>query len=311
MFDLLGGWPLPERRANAVKRDWESLPAATQSLTLAARQDGCIVEHLLIENSRCTSLVDIEYLPAIMTLPVSDGPHPVVIYCHAHGGRYDIGKQELLAGRSSLPCGDYGRTLAHNGVAALCIDLPCFGERAFDSENALAKRLLWHGNTLFGVMLRELANCIDYLEQRSDVDSSRLGSMGLSMGSTLAWWLAALDDRVKVVAELCCLADMHSLVSTGGHDRHGLYMMIPQLLQHARTSDINALIAPRPHFSAVGELDMLTPMAAFERVDESMKKTYARHGQPENWQTLVSLGTGHEETEQMRSALLAFLAQKL
>ena len=39
---------------------------------------------------------------------------------------------------------------------------------------------------------------LDYLAARPEVDAARLGTLGLSMGSTMAWWLAALDERVRV-----------------------------------------------------------------------------------------------------------------
>ena len=33
---------------------------------------------------------------------------------------------------------------------------------------------------------------------RPEVDSRRIGVFGLSMGSTKAWWLSALDPRVRL-----------------------------------------------------------------------------------------------------------------
>ena len=65
------------------------------------------------------------------------------------------------------------------------------------------------------------------------------------MGATLAFWLAALDPRMKAVAHLCCFADLETLVASGAHDLHGLYMTVPGLLAVARTGEIAGLIAPR------------------------------------------------------------------
>jgi dipeptidyl aminopeptidase/acylaminoacyl peptidase len=45
------------------------------------------------------------------------------------------------------------------------------------------------------------------LERAPGVDAGRIGAMGLSMGATHAYWLAALDDRVAAVAHLCAFAE--------------------------------------------------------------------------------------------------------
>ena len=79
------------------------------------------------------------------------------------------------------------------------------------------------------------------------------------MGSTMAWWLAALDERVKVCVDLCCLTDFAALIETRGLDGHGIYYYVPRLLKHFTTAEINALIAPRPHLALAGNYDRLTP----------------------------------------------------
>ena len=67
-----------------------------------------------------------------------------------------------------------------------------------------------------------------WLARRGDVDPSRLGMVGISMGATLAYFMAALDERVAAVAQLCCcIADFATLVETGAHDRHGHYLTVP------------------------------------------------------------------------------------
>jgi dienelactone hydrolase len=70
------------------------------------------------------------------------------------------------------------------------------------SEAALAKAALWRGETLMGAMLGDLAAGLDFLAAETDVDAGRIGAMGLSMGATHAYWLAALDHRVAAVAHL-------------------------------------------------------------------------------------------------------------
>lgn len=249
-------------------------------------------------------------VPAIVTRPKGAGRTPGVLYCHAHGNRYGIGKEELVAGRPAL-LRPYASDLARSGLAALCIDLPCFGERAEPGEDPLAKSLLWRGQTLFGQMLAELTAALDWFVARPDIDASRIAALGLSMGATLSWWLAALDRRIVAVAELCCLADLATLVESGAHDLHGNYMTVPGLLREFQTADIAGLIAPRPHLACVGSADPLTPPLAVDVVAAALRARYGSLGVPAAWTLLRDPSAGHQETPAMRAAVLAFLAAGL
>ena len=88
-----------------------------------------------------------------------------------------------------------GLALARRGFVALSIDMPTFGSRSGVTESAAAKAALWHGRTLFGQMLGEQAAALTWLAARPDVDQARIGMVGISMGATLAYFLAALDPR--------------------------------------------------------------------------------------------------------------------
>jgi dienelactone hydrolase len=283
---------------------------ATPRFIPAARQlaletlDGFVLERLEFEGASG------EAVPALLARPRRDATGAAVIYCHAHGNNYAIGKDELIAGRRALR-GAYAGDLARRGIAALCIDLPTFGARAVPGESALAKALLWRGETLFGRMLGDLTAACDWLAMRPDIDAARIGAMGLSMGATLAWWLAAIEPRIAAVAELCCFADLATLVDSGAHDLHGIYMTVPGLLREFATGEIAALIAPRPHLACVGLRDPLTPPDAVAIVDATLKARYATLGVPERWTLLADPDCGHVETPAMRAAVLDFLALTL
>ena len=145
---------------------------------------------------------------------------------------------------------------------------------------------------------------------RPDVDGERLGTMGLSMGSTMAWWVAALDERIKLCVDICCLTDFHALIDAGGLDGHGIYYYVPNLLKHFTTAGINALIAPRAHLSLAGNHDPLTPPAGLDRIDAELRKVYQAHGAPDAWK-LLRYEVGHMETAEMRAEILSFLDQWL
>ena len=243
----------------------------------------------------------------ILCRPPGEGPFPAVLYCHAHGGRYEIGAGELVDGRPSL-IAPYGPVLARAGFVALAVDMPTFGERREPGESALAKALLWHGSTLMGAMLGDHLAAFDHLAGRSDVDAGRIAALGLSMGATHAFFLGALQPALAGVAHLCCFADWQSLVATGAHDLHGHYMTIPGLLAQTSVGRIGGMVAPRPQLVAVGDLDPLTPPEAVDAALAETRAAYAARGAAEALTIVRSPDTGHVETPAMRAAVLAFLA---
>lgn len=274
--------------------------------TIAQEQrEGFVLEKLLLD------LNGLEAVPAYFVAPLgTSGRLPVVLYNHAHGGNYGLGKDELLEGTPYLATPPYALELTRRGYAALCIDHWAFGERSGKSESEIFKEMIWHGRVMWGMMVYDSLRAIDYLLSRPDVDAKRLGTLGISMGSTMGWWTAALDPRVKVCVDLCCLTDFQSLMETRNLDGHGIYYYVPSLLKHFTAAQINALIAPRPHLSLAGEYDRLTPPAGLDRIDRQLKAVYAAAKAPEAWK-LLRYQCGHLETAAMRAQVLAFLARWL
>lgn len=250
-------------------------------------------------------------IPALLSLPAQHaGPWPIVLYLHAHGGRYTIGMRELVEGRPALLPEPYAAALGRIGIAALAIDLPCFGDRAHLEEGATARSFHWRGDTLFGQMLRELHAVVGAIATDPRFRADRIGAFGLSMGATLAWWLAALDPRIAAVADLCCFADLQTLVESGAHALHGPYMVVPGLLGAFRSGEIAGLAAPRPKLVRVGLGDPLTPPAAWQLGLADLAAAYGVAGASDQLDVRAAPG-GHAETEAMRADVLAFFARWL
>jgi dienelactone hydrolase len=292
LFGLLGDLPPFDRPIQAERTARETRP------------------HYILEKWTL-DLNGIEPVPAYLTLPLEgDGPFPAILYNHAHAHEYHVGKEELLNGRPLLQKPPYAEALAAEGIAALCIDHWAFGGRATRTETALFKQFLWEGRVLWGMMVYDSLRAIDFLTSRPEIDAARIGTLGLSLGSTMAWWVAALDPRVKVCVDICCLTDFQALIETGGLDGHSIYYYVPRLLKHFTTAEINALIAPRPHLGLAGNRDPLTPPAGLDRIDAALREVYAAAGAPEAWR-LVRYDCGHEELPEMRQEIMAFLRRWL
>ncbi len=260
-----------------------------------------IVETLLLD------LNGLEPVPAYYIKPVDQkGPFPTILFNHSHGGFYDVGKDELLNGAPYMQVPPYAEVLTEMGYAVCCIDAWAFGERSTESELTIFKKMLWSARVMWGMMVFDNLRALDYLFTREDVDTSRIATLGMSMGGTMAWWCAALDERIKVCIDICSLADYQSLIDTNGLSHHGIYYYVHGLLKHFTTADINSLIAPRPHLGLAGNLDVLTPADGLDKIDQELSRVYSELGVPDAWR-MVRCEVAHVETEQMRSEAVNFL----
>ncbi len=252
-----------------------------------------------------------EPVPAYLARPRAlTGRAPAVLFNHSHGGGYTVGKKEFVEGRSYLQPTPYAKVLTDLGYVALCIDHWVFGERSHTSEADTFKAMLWQGRVLWGMMVYDSLRAVDFLVSRPDVDASRLGTLGISMGSTMAWWLAALDERIKATVDICCLTDFQALLASKGLSQHGIYYYVPSLLKHFTTAQINELIAPRAHLALAGRQDKLTPSAGLDTIDRELTRVYAELGHPERWK-LLRYDVGHMETPEGRQEIIAFLKRSL
>lgn len=292
LYGLLGDLP-PRDRAAAGRKVGES------------ERDGYVLETWALD------LNGLEPVPAYVARPRgATGRLPAVLFNHSHGGGYTIGKREFVEGRSYLQPTPYAKELTGLGYVGLAIDHWIFGERAHTSELDMFKLMLWRGQVLWGMMVYDSLRALDLLLQRPDVDPGRVATLGMSMGSTMAWWVAALDERVKVTVDINCLTDFDSLIADKGLARHGIYYYVPGLLKHFTAAQINALIAPRPHLGLVGLRDALTPLPGVDRIEREVAAEYARLGYPERW-TVRRYDVEHQETPEGRQAIVAFLRQWL
>ena len=290
----------------------EDLPvrrAPTATLRKTERREGYTLEHLELD------LNGIEPVPALLLIPDSiKASAPGMLYIHWHGGDYAAGKTELLNGTRVMA--PYAPVYAAKGIVTLAIDSWCFGERmpypddGGRGEQDTFKEMLWKGRVLFGMMMFDEWQALNYLCARPEVDANRVGAFGISMGSTKAWWLAALDERIQCCIDLCCLTDYEALIANKGLAGHGIYYYVPRLLQHFQTPEINELIVPRAHLSLNGRQDRLTPPEGVERIRDHLLPLYERFGKTEDCR-IELFDCAHQELPEMRALVLEWLDRYL
>jgi Abhydrolase family len=256
----------------------------------------------------------VEPVPALLLIPRKrQTPAPGLLYIHWHGGMYDLGKEMLLKGVEVAPA--YAPVCAQKGLVTLAIDSWCFGERKHEEnghqgeENAF-KLMLWKGQVLYGMMMFDEFRAMDYLASRPEVDREHLGALGMSMGSTKAWWLAALDPRVRVCLDVCCLTDFEELIRTHHLQDHGIFYYVPSLLKHFQTADINELILPRARLSVNGRLDPLTPPVGVEKVRDQLLPLYRQYGKESDCR-IELFDCAHVELPEMRKLIVEWIDRYL
>ena len=229
---------------------------------------------------------------------------PAILYCHWHGGQYDIGKNEMVQTNATpVPPGP---TLARAGFVVLGVDAPCFGERngkgpdgpnqkGANGELTAAKFHLWTGRTLWGMVIRDDLFALDYLCSRPEVDPERIGVTGISMGSTRAWWIMAVDDRPKVAVCVACMTRYQDLISQGMLKAHGIYYFVPGMLKHFDSEAVIACAAPRPMLFMTGDSDGGSPVSGVKAIGETVRKIYSIHGSEAESQFVneIYAGVGH------------------
>ncbi len=112
-------------------------------------------------------------MPALYTRAAGPGPHPVVVCCNG----LDSCKELLYWSR--LP-----DALARRGVSTLCVDQPGSGE-ALRLQNLPVDP---HSENW-------ASKAVDWLEQQPDVDRTRIGMTGISLGGHFAPRAVAYEPR--------------------------------------------------------------------------------------------------------------------
>lgn len=226
--------------------------------------DGEIVrERVVFNTERYMSIPCILLRPRDMK---KDGSNPAILCVHGHG---EYGKDAVAGVKSTRDMEgaireanyNYGEQMARAGFLTLCPDLRGFGERR-DSYDPIPGRDSCNVNFIKGALFAsypmtlniwDMMRCVDYLETREEVDTERIGIMGLSQGGTITTFTAAVDRRIKA-------ADIIAYVNPWAEFgvRRGNFcgsQIVPGIYNYFDTHDVAGLIAPRPLLMEMGLFD--------------------------------------------------------
>jgi dienelactone hydrolase len=180
----------------------------------------------------------------VLTLPKgASGRCPAVVCIGGHGSqRFTTYTKGQAFGE--LPANAKDSSPVYKGFAA---ELARRGYVTI-STSVSQHKVCEEGRTLMGERLWDLMRCVDYLESLPQVDKSRIGCAGLSLGGEMVMWLAAVDERLQSAVSCGFLTTMDHIA------KHGCpcwnFSGLRQLVDFA---DIYALIAPRSLESQNGQ----------------------------------------------------------
>jgi dienelactone hydrolase len=254
--------------------DDSSPPVVDQTLLT---EDDFLTEYRLLLHS-----VNSQKVPVLLSIPrKKGGPFPVVVLLHGYGGD----KDDLM---------EAAEPLAQRGYAAVAIDAQYHGERKVEGKN------MYSADTemtirAFAQTVIDVRRLIDHLETRDDVDASRIGLVGGSMGALLGTLASGVDSRIDAVVLIVGGGNMSLLISESQLSR--VIEIRSELANSGRSieSEARALecidpinfidrISPRPVLMINGKNDDVVPVS-------SNRALHSRAKEPKK---IIWYDTGHD-----------------
>jgi dienelactone hydrolase len=270
------------------------------------RRDGYTVETVVFQ-----SLSDF-HVTATFYRPQGDGPFPGALFLcgHAAGGKADPAYQRACI------------ELTREGIATLAIDPVGQGERvqSYDPATDTVERTRATEHTYLGLQCRlagtnlarylvwDAVRALDYLEDRPDVDDSRLGVLGNSGGGTQTMYLLLVDERPTAAAP-CCTVTSREAYMTTGQAQDSEQILDGAISRGLDFDDFLAAFAPNPLLVGCARSDFFPIEGAHESVDR-VRAVYDLYGRPDAVEMAVVDRT-HGLSPPLRTAAVRWLRDHL
>lgn len=174
--------------------------------------------------------------------------------------------KDTQVGKGAKRNRDFGRVLARHGFITLSPDHVCAGERVvpgykpYDTAPFYARHPDW---SAVGKAIWDGQRAVDVLMTFEEVDPTRIGAAGHSLGGHGAVFLAAFDERIKAAVSSCGLTTWGGNPKRLNWARDEWYSYMPKLrdvfLEDRELPfdlhEFAALIAPRAFLNISGMAD--------------------------------------------------------
>jgi dienelactone hydrolase len=278
--EMLGLAPWPER---------SPLEAV---VTKTTHRDAIVVENLHFQSLPGLYVTANLYRPRQV-----DGRLPAILYVCGHG-------REAVDGVSHGNKTHYqhhGAWFARHGYVCLAIDTVQLGEIEGIHHGTYRYDMWWwasRGYTPAGVECWNGMRAIDYLQSRPEVDPERIGVTGRSGGGAYSWWVAALDERVKVAVPVAGITTLRDHVVEGCVEGH-CDCMYPVNTYRWDFPMVAALVAPRPLLISNTDKDTIFPLRGVTDVYWKTREVYELMGAGDQLGLQITEGP-HQDTQELR-----------
>lgn len=226
-----------------------------------------------------------------------DEPLPTILYVCGHARVIDDG---VSAGNKTA-YHHHGVWFAKNGYVCLIVDTVQWGEFLGDHHGTYRLGRWWWNNrgyTPAGVEAWTGIRALDYLETRPEVDASRFGITGRSGGGVYSWWIAALDQRIKVAVPVAGITTLKNYVVDDCVEGHCdcMFMVNTDRWDFPRVA---ALVAPRPLLISNSDKDTIFPLEGVVEVHRQVRDVYRLHGEQQHLGLQITEGP-HRDTQELR-----------
>jgi dienelactone hydrolase len=238
------------------------------------------------------------YVTANLYLPKElEKPAPAILYVCGHA---QVVKDKISYGNKTA-YEHHGSWFARNGYVCLTIDTVQLGEIQGVHHGTHRAGMWWwnsRGYTPAGVEAWNCIRALDYLESRPEVDAMRLGVTGRSGGGAYSWWVAALDERIKVAAPVAGITDLENHVVDGVVEGHCDCMFMINTYRWDYPV-VAALVAPRPLLICNSDKDSIFPLDGVVRVHAKVARIYKLHKAADKLGLLITEGP-HRDTQDLQ-----------
>lgn len=278
--EMLGLSPMPKRTAlNAV-------------VTGTTEHDEFTVENIHFQSRPGLYVTGNVYIPKERNEKL-----PAILYVCGHGA---VKKGDTSFG-NKVHYHHHGSWFARNGYVCLTIDTLQLGEIEGIHHGTYRYDLWWwlnRGYTPAGVEAWNCIRALDYLQSREEVDGNRLGVTGRSGGGAYSWWIAAIDERIKVAVPVAGITDMRNHVVDGTVEGHCDCMFMVNTYQWDYPM-VAALVAPRPLLISNTDNDRIFPLDGVYRTFVKTKRVYDLLDAGDDISLHITSGP-HKDTQELR-----------
>lgn len=262
-------------------------------ITGTVQGDGYIVEKLHFQSSPGLYVTGNLYRPSD-----SKEPLPAILYVSGHARTMEKGVS--LGNKTGYQ--HHGIWFARHGYVCLVLDTVQLGEILGEHWGTYSGGRWWwaaRGYTPAGAEAWNGIRALDYLETRPEVDRTRIGVTGRSGGGAYSWWIAALDERIKVAVPTAGITTLHNHVTDGAIEGHCdcMFMVNTERWEFDRVA---ALIAPRPLLIANTDKDEIFPLDGVVKIYNRTRALYRRLEQEKNIGLQIAEG-GHKDTQPLNT----------